>query len=639
MKQDVDSFNSVSKFNSLSFRLLLGMLFWLMCAFVLTGYTLLLSWELENGGVAINDAGSLRKRIFQMALIYQHTGDSAEFRQQQVDFEQVLYGLRNVGRNKLLLPKNIVLSAQVNKVEREWMTKITPWYAQLSLSQKNISTDNRQMIDTYANEINRLVKFIEEDNTRSIQLLRVFQMLLILMTFVTAITGIYFTYRLVIQPLDSLRGGIVRLALGDLNARVGKNTSDEFGLVADGFNQMAQNLQDINHNLEQKVTDKTQALAGRNHELSNLYTVTTFLYEAHSIDDIGQGFVTRMVAMMGSQGASIRLLDTQSKTLNYIATDGLPEEMLQPNMPCSHPQHCQCSVHIQQFFDPKHMIKLHHKEPIQRCSAGFNSIFSYPIRLVTQDLGLFTLYFIEETKMDAESTRLIEALCAQFAVAIENKRLIARDQQFAVSEERNLMAQGLHDSIAQSLSYLNLQTQMLESAIKDKEPKAVDEYLTSIKHGVSESYEDVRELLMNFRTRLPEQDFNSAVQMVLQRFEEQSHVEVRLNMTGNGVLLSPRQQLQTIFILQEALSNVRKHAQATLVIIDIDNQADFILHIVDNGVGFDAQAVAHKQPRHVGTSIMQERASQIHAHLHITSQVGQGTQVQLILPNAQRLTL
>ena len=68
MKQNVDSFHSVSKFNSLSFRLLLGMLFWLVCAFVLTGYTLLLSWELENGGVAINDAGRLRKRTFQMTL-------------------------------------------------------------------------------------------------------------------------------------------------------------------------------------------------------------------------------------------------------------------------------------------------------------------------------------------------------------------------------------------------------------------------------------------------------------------------------------------------------------------------------------------------------------------------------------------
>ena len=643
MKQNVDSFHSVSKFNSLSFRLLLGMLFWLVCAFILTGYTLLLSWELENGGVAINDAGSLRKRTFQMALTYNYAGASAELQQQQADFEQVLYNLRNVGQNKLFLPKNAALRTQVDKIERDWRERMLPWYTQLQTQHQSINERNRQMIDAYANDINHLVKLIEEDNTRSIQLLRLFQMLLIFMTFVTALTGIYFTYRLVIRPLDTLRGGIVRLALGDLNARVRKSSSDEFGLVSDGFNQMAQSLQDIHNNLEQKVADKTQALASKNHELSNLYAVTAFLHEAHNIEDMGQGFVARMVAMMGAQGASIRLLDAQNQTLSYVAVQGLPDEMLKPNAQCNHPQQCQCSVLTQQFFDPKHAIQVHPsmkpQESLPCCVSGFKSVYSYPIRFVAQDLGLFALYFSDETIMDAESARLIEALCAQLGVAIENQRLIARDQQFAVSEERNLMAQGLHDSIAQSLSYLNLQIQMLESAIKDKESKAVDEYLASIKHGVAESYEDVRELLLNFRTRLSEQDFNSAIHMVLQRFEAQSHVQTRLNMTGEGVPLSPRQQLQVIFILQEALSNVRKHAQATLVEIEINNQDDFNLRIVDNGAGFDAQSVAHKQSRHVGTSIMQERARQIHAHIHITSQVGQGTQVHLTLPNVQRVVL
>ena len=637
MKQNVDSFNSVSKLHSLSFRLLLAMLFWLVCAFVFTGYTLLLSWELENGGMAINDAGSLRKRTFQMALTYTHAGDSAEFRQQQADFEQVLFNLRNVGQNKLLLPKNDDLRVQINKIEHDWRGKILPWYAQLSIVQQTIGIHNRQMVDAYANDINRLVKLIEEDNTHNIQLLRLFQMLLIFMTFVTALTGIFFTYRLVIRPLDTLRGGIVRLALGDWNARVHKSSSDEFGVVSDGFNQMAQSLQDIHIHLEQKVADKTHALAGKNHELSNLYAVTAFLHEAHSIADMGQGFVSRMVEMTGAQGASIRLLDSQSKTLGYVATQGLLDAMLQPNVQCEHPQNCQCNVLTQQFFEPKHIIPVHHITQLPCCHSGFKSVYAYPIRFVTQELGLFTLYFSETTTIDAESARLLESLCAQLGVAIENQRLIARDQQFAVSEERNLMAQGLHDSIAQSLSYLNLQIQMLESAIQNKESKAIDEYLSSIKHGISESYEDVRELLLNFRTRLSEQDFNSAVRVVLQRFEAQSHVETRLTLTGEGILLSPRQQLQVIFILQEALSNVRKHAQATLVIIDIDNQADFNLRIADNGVGFDAQTLTSKQLSHVGTSIMQERASQIHAHVSITSQIGQGTQVELNLPKTQRI--
>ena len=638
-KPNVDSFHSVSKFHSLSFRLLLGMLFWLVCAFVLTGYTLLLSWELENGGVAINDAGSLRKRTFQMALIYNYGGDLAELRQQQADFEQVLYNLRNVGQSKLFLQKNAALREQVDTTTRTWYEKIVPWYRQLHNQQTIIRSSNRAVIDEYANDINHLVKLIEEDNTRNIQLLRLFQMLLIFMTFVTALTGIYFTYRLVIRPLDTLRGGIVRLALGDLNARVRKNSNDEFGIVADGFNQMAQSLYDIHSNLEQKVQDKTQALAGKNHELAHLYAVTAFLHEAHSIEDMGQGFVTRMVALMSAQGASVRLLDVERKTLDTVAMHGLPDEMLLPEVQCHHPQQCQCSALSQQFIEPKFIIPVHNQEQLPCCVSGFKDVRAYPIRFATQELGLFTLYFTQAAEIDGETARLIEALCAQLGVAIENQRLIERDQQFAISDERNLMAQGLHDSIAQSLSYLNLQVQLLESAVTKQEATAINTHLGAIKHGIQESYEDVRELLLNFRTRLSEQDFNSAVHMLLQRFEEQSHVQTRLHMTGSGAPLSPRQQLQAIFILQEALSNVRKHAQAHQVEIDIQNHEDFNMLIKDDGVGFDAQAIAHKKSRHVGTSIMTERAAQIHAHIHITSHVGQGTQVQLTLPNAQRVVL
>ena len=75
-----------------------------------------------------------------------------------------------------------------------------PWYAQLTQTQQSINADNRQMLDDYANSINRVVKLIEDDNTRNIRLLRLFQMLLIFMTFLTAFTGIHLLLKLVIRP-------------------------------------------------------------------------------------------------------------------------------------------------------------------------------------------------------------------------------------------------------------------------------------------------------------------------------------------------------------------------------------------------------------------------------------------------------
>ena len=81
------------------------------------------------------------------------------------------------------------------------------------------------------------------------------------------------------------------------------------------------------------------------------------------------------------------------------------------------------------------------------------------------------------------------------------------------------MAQGLHDSIAQSLSFLNLQVQMLESALASGKQEQAQENLAFIRTGVQESYEDVRELLLNFRVRISKQELPDAVRSLLQRFE------------------------------------------------------------------------------------------------------------------------
>lgn len=640
MNHPVDSFRSVTKLNSLSFRLLIGMLIWLLCAFIFTGYTLMLSWELEKVGMAINDAGSLRKRTFQMALTYDYyQGESPELRQQQYDFEQALYNLRHVGQGKTFISHDESLSIQVKKIDAQWHDSVLPWYQKLATNHTAITTENRHVVDDYANDINHLVKLIEEENTRNIQLLRLFQMLLILMTFVTAITGIYLLYRLVISPLDTLRGGIVRLALGDLKARIRKHSEDEFGIVVDGFNQMAENLQDAQSNLEQKITDKTQALAGKNHELSNLYAITAYLHESHSIETTAQGFVTRIMEMTGADAASIRLLDEQRETLDYLAMQGLPESMTQSASLCTQPKQCQCNIASQKMIEKTIHLHTIPNTPQPCCLTEFKDVRVYAIRFANQDFGLFSLFFKHPHMLPAETTRLIESLCGQLGVAIENQRLIDRGQQYAVSEERNLMAQDLHDSIAQSLSYLNLQTQMMESALHSKQYEDAEEYLASIKNGVQESYDDVRELLLNFRTRLAEQDFSASVQTVLQRFESQTQIPARLTCVGDGARLSPQQQLQVIFILQEALSNARKHAQANEVQITMTNQDDFQLTIEDDGQGFNAQTLAQKQSGHVGTHIMQERANSIHAQLDIQSEVGRGTRVSLHLPANQRVIL
>ena len=165
--------------------------------------------------------------------------------------------------------------------------------------------------------------------------------------------------------------------------------------------------------------------------------------------------------------------------------------------------------------------------------------------------------------------RQLESFGTHLGIAIDNHRLNERERQFAVVQERTFMAQGLHDSIAQTLSFLNMQVQLLESALAGNDKQMVDETVKQIKAGVQESYENVRELLLNFREKIHKEDFKTALLTVTRRFEAQSGVSAKVQFSGNGPNLTEKQKLQVTFIIQEALSNIRKHAKASQVEVRI----------------------------------------------------------------------
>ena len=124
---------------------------------------------------------------------------------------------------------------------------------------------------------------------------------------------------------------------------------------------------------------------------------------------------------------------------------------------------------------------------------------------------------------------------------------------------------------------------------------------------------------------------------VIDRFEGQSHVSVRLQTSGPGAELTERQKLQVIFIIQEALSNVRKHAQAEHVEVRVENDDDLTVEIIDDGIGIDERVVEARRGQHVGLSIMAERSSRIGANVSVerASPIG-GTRVKLVLPASSR---
>ena len=106
--------------------------------------------------------------------------------------------------------------------------------------------------------------------------------------------------------------------------------------------------------------------------------------------------------------------------------------------------------------------------------------------------------------------------------------MVCGEREMAISEERNLVARDLHDSIAQGLTFLNIQVQMLDDSLRSGDVEEASGIVPALRAGVKESYEDVRELLLNYRSKLAEDDLAGALRTTVEKFRRQTGLQIEL---------------------------------------------------------------------------------------------------------------
>jgi two-component system nitrate/nitrite sensor histidine kinase NarX len=181
------------------------------------------------------------------------------------------------------------------------------------------------------------------------------------------------------------------------------------------------------------------------------------------------------------------------------------------------------------------------------------------------------------------------------------------------------------------LAFLKIQVQLLRSASQKADGQKVQAALDELDTGLRESINDVRELLLHFRTRTNTVDIETALQETLQKFKHQTGLPTHFHVSGEGLPLPADVQVQVLHVVQEALSNARKHARASQVFLDVSKGLEWRFVVRDDGHGFSGKSPVG-QTTHVGMKIMQERAARIGATVQVQSEVGQGTSVVLTLP-------
>lgn len=236
-------------------------------------------------------------------------------------------------------------------------------------------------------------------------------------------------------------------------------------------------------------------------------------------------------------------------------------------------------------------------------------------------------------RFSARQLSLLQSTAGQVALILQTAMQVADVRYQSMLDERTRLAREIHDGLAQTLGFLKLQMTQLMGYFERDETDRLNKSVKVIYHTLSEAYQEARFAIDGLRIS-PESNGFEWVEQIIAEFNENtagSGPEVFLRDNNVKVFVPPEIQAQLIRILQEALSNVRKHANATRVEVSFcQGNQEVVLQVADNGIGFSADEVTG--PSRHGLRGMRERAELIGADFQVVSRPEEGTIVRVSLP-------
>ena len=311
------------------------------------------------------------------------------------------------------------------------------------------------------------------------------------------------------------------------------------------------------------------------------------------------------------------------------------------------------------------MLQINHSIMTRRRLLLFKwlIIFTPPVvALVGHSLmGYLLGYSAGHSLLEVAASRLAENLLVAFLLLVLTylfveilfkviwelqAEALAREQDIltmnAVMQERERLSRELHDGVAQLVADLLLRLDTIKDLVEADRQHEAEAELERL-HGVAdEIYEDIGESIAGLRTNLTERGLIGALQDYVDQFEERHQISTSLQiLTGQALeatdRLSPPAALQIFRFIQEALTNVRKHARAREVTITLTSIGTDQLKIMvaDDGQGFVPGNQRNGKARPLGLTSMRERIEALGGTFEVNSQPGSGTQVTATIPIAQ----
>ena len=447
---------------------------------------------------------------------------------------------------------------------------------------------------------------------------------------------IFITVGRILKPVKELTQGAQRVAGGDFDRPIETKTGDEVQALAEQFNVMAGALKESHAGLEQKVAERTADLERGAAQMAAINDIAIKVSSILSLEEL-LPYVTNLLRdTFDYHVVSVSLLEENSDYIVTRAGAGAADGTVHP---IGHrlklgqgitgwvAERGETVLANDVSKDPR----FHFVEELR----DVKSELTVPITVGDEVVGILDIESTRLNAFDETDQSTAETLAYSLAVAIEKTRLFAQTRELAVLGERNRMAREIHDTLAQGFTGIVIQLEAAEQAAEQDRHAEVPAHLFRARNLARESLQEARRSVWNLLPHaLEERSLDAALEEEVRRFGAEGRERASFSLSGIKRVLASDIDTAIFRICQESLANVRRHANATEVGVELAFQTDAIcLSVQDNGSGFDAKSVRSLDGQSgFGLTGMKQRASLLGGAVTLESSQGSGTLVKVRIP-------
>lgn len=330
----------------------------------------------------------------------------------------------------------------------------------------------------------------------------------------------------------------------------------------------------------------------------------------------------------------VRLLSPDGNTLQIMCSAGLSNELRKVaesfvDIDCK----SDSVATLHRVVSIPHIQACDTRQDSRHESGGFQS--SVTVSLEAPDhpgssLGVLTLFFEAPREVASGTVTTVAAFAATMGAAIEHTRITRESHRTELLAERRVIANDIHDSLAQTLTFARMRISLLLEAIRTGNELAATKYARDIDEALELSQKSARDLITDFRSELNSGGLLASLEDLVVQFRERNSIALEYQNRLVDLALPIEHEIQVYNIVREALNNIGRHSGATHARLFVDaNSGYYVFTVEDNGVGAHTFTPVEG---HFGVLIMRERAHRIGGEIKVESAIGLGTQVQLFFP-------